>query len=165
MLLNASNGKFVLFVPEFEMPNWNPANFQSAIPPLGLTVPFGDTFLDVGDPNGKVYKLNPYGPAGSKWILMPEKGLFFGPGHGWVRKDGKKFTPLFSFKHDKNFHCRKKWPCWWTAGFFQNAHSCTRTFCRRYCTAFGQTSKAVVEKIIREIYTYNWNTLHYKSYL
>ena len=76
---------FLIFLTEFRNPNsiQNPYGH----PNFGLTVPFGDTFLDVSDPGGEVYKFNPDGPAGSKWILMPEKGLSTGIGYQAVRKD------------------------------------------------------------------------------
>ena len=79
-----------IFLAEYKNPNvhggmlgWGHTNF-------GLTVPFGDTFLDVSDPNGEVYKFNPNGQAGSKWILMPEKGRQVYYAYGWVRQDGYK---------------------------------------------------------------------------
>ena len=74
---------FLIFLTEFRNPN----SIQNPIPNYGLMVPFGDTFLDVSHPNGEVYKFNPDGPAGSKWILMPEKGLSTGIGYQSVRKD------------------------------------------------------------------------------
>ena len=66
-------------------------------------VPYGDTFLLAGTVTGEVFKFNRDGPAGSKWIRMPENGLVGAPDWvslqiRWIKHDWYQNTITFQGK-------------------------------------------------------------------